>query len=276
MPAEKRCPRCGSIIPLLANACMRCHPQGHAGPPVEDQRFSVMRSGQQLKPVAAQPTRAPADVTSIHPGQRVWYCRIGGQTIGPVTSIDIRDAFSKGQIDGHASVGIQGKKDWFLIRALPQFSDLVTGIGPAPGPPGNPVRGGGLPPPASPQRTPAPVSIPAPAGRPSRASHRPLAAAPARASAAPFAAQPQLGPGFLLPPRPTNAARDDETMVVPPLPIPTGTAPAAAPAAGKATNELSFWQEEARRHRRLNVVLGILAGGLFVLSAALLGLLVSR
>lgn len=78
------------------------------------------------RPSAPRPPATPG-------ADRIWYCKIGGQTIGPVTAEDIRAAYAKGQINRDASVGIRGKKDWFSIRSLPEFADLVTGVGPRPG-----------------------------------------------------------------------------------------------------------------------------------------------
>lgn len=242
-----------------------------AGQGAEDIRFSVVKKGEPFQAAAmaaAAPVTPglPADVLSIGESAQVWYCRIGGQTIGPVTAAEIRGAFGKGQIDGQAAVGIQGKRDWFPIRALPQFSDLLTGIGPAPT--------------SRPLREPVPVaahSAPLP-GRQSAPPRRPMNLPPL--------AQPatSLAPGPLSTSTPamgavapiTSPDRDDKTEVVPPLP-PPGEIPGVQYVTPVPSRNLppppAVLLDEVRRLKRVAVILGVLAGVLFITTAALLGLL---
>lgn len=256
------------MIPHRASGCAHCDPQATA----EDLRFKVVKRGEPFHRAAAVSapvsTGLPADVRSIGEGAQVWYCRIGGQIIGPVTAEQIRGAFGKGQIDGHASVGIQGKKDWFPIRALPQFSNILTGIGPAPTarPRSAPVPGGaGLPGPQTAHQRAAPMNLPAPA-RPAAAMAAPMPPAPAPAALPPVLATRPVA----------SADRDDKTEIVPPLP-PPGLVPGAQYATPIPSRNLppplAVLQDEIKRYRRLAVILGIVSGVLFITTAALLGLL---
>ncbi|MFH2009585.1 MAG: DUF4339 domain-containing protein [bacterium] len=202
-------------------------------------------------------------------GERVWYCRIGGQIIGPVTSTDIRDAFSKGQIDGQATVGIQGKKDWFPIRSLPQFKDMITGIGRPPQARTLPVPvmgGASLPGPRADRRTPGPVNLP-------QSSSSPPPVPPSIPVSAPG---PMFLPAGLPAPAPLGQQRNDETQVVPPLPPPTALPSAQSLNPGSPGANNAALLDELGRVRRMALLFGILSGVLMIASAVLLGLLVSR
>ncbi len=252
MSQQNLCPRCNSVIPPLASGCVHCGP-----PAAVDMRFNVVKAGEPFhaaaNAMAPVSVGLPADVLTIGEGDQVWYCRIGGQNVGPVTAAEIRGAFAKGQIDGQASVGIQGKQDWFPIRSLPQFSDLLTGIGPAPT--SRPL----------PLQTPVAASLPLPKTAPqppAPANRRPLVRP---ANAAPVAPTPVASPN-----------RDDKTEIVPPLP-PPGPMPGAQYATPVPSRNLpppmAVLQDEIRRLRRLALILGFVAGALFIATAALLGLL---
>jgi GYF domain 2 len=247
---QNRCQRCNRVIPPLASGCVHCSPQTAAA----DMRFNVVKVGEPFAVAAPVSAGLPADVVTIGESAQVWYCRIGGQNVGPVTAADIRGAFAKGQINGQASVGIQGKQDWFPIRSLPQFSDILSGIRPAPTArplPAQPPAGIGLPPPqAAPRRAP-----PATAGPPPR----------------PGPAVDQNAP------RPISSPdRDDKTEIVPPLP-PPGPVPGAQYTTPIPSRNLppppAVLQDEIKRLQRLALILGIVAGALFITTAALLGLL---
>jgi len=266
---ENRCPRCNSVIPPQASGCAYCASQAVAA----ESRFNVVRRGQPFQAVAAAaapvPHGLPADVLSIGESAQVWYCRIGGQIIGPVTAPEIRGAFAKGQIDGQASVGIRGKKDWFPIRSLPQFSDILTGIGPAPTArplPAQAPAGAALPTPQTAHQRPAPLNLPPPA-RPE-----------------PDALTTQKKPA-VAPPAPSTAGassavhspdRDDKTEIVPPLP-PPGQVPGAQYSTPVPSRNLppplAVLQDDIKRLKRLALILGFVAGALFITTAALLGLL---
>lgn len=269
MSQQNRCPRCNSVIPPLASRCIHCAPQTTA----EDMRFNVVKKGQSIPAASAgaEPVSAglPADVLSIGESAQVWYCRIGGQIIGPVTAPEIRGAFGKGQIDGQAKVGIQGKQDWFPIRALPQFSNILTGIGPAPVSrplPAPALAGTGLPGPNQARQRPAPVPLPPPA-RPEPAT--PMAQHPP-------GARPAVPPIGGAPIPVTSPDRDDKTELVPPLP-PPGPVPGAQYATPVPSRNLpppqAVLQDEIKRLKRLALIMGIVAGVLFITTAALFGLL---
>jgi len=225
----------------------------HAPLSAEEQRYHVVRAG---AGAPATDGDLPASVRTLEESARVWYCKIGGQTVGPCLAADIRDAFSKGQIDGQASVGVQGYKAWYPIRSLPQFSHLVTGVRPAPS-----ARPG-----ASVVPAPLPtLGAPRPAGPAGPPLGGPSPSAPGSLPAAPGAHGLVPSPG---------SQRDDETLVVPPLP------PPALLGIGDHTGEvadprLRAYQAEVRSLRRLVWFFGLLAAGLALTSAALLGLLVS-
>lgn len=232
-----------------------------------DSRFNVVKTGQPFQAAAAAtaPVSAglPADVLSIGEDAAVWYCRIGGQTIGPVTAPQIRGAFAKGQIDGQASVGIQGKQDWFPIRSLPQFSDILTGIGPAPtARPRTPraAAGAALPGPQTAHPRRPPLILPPPA-QPDPPPRLPAPALPAAGGAPQPIASPE---------------REDKTEIVPPLP-PPGQVPGAQFVTPIPSRNLpppmAVMQDEILRLKRLALILGIVAGVLFITTAALLGLL---
>ncbi len=264
MSNQRTCPRCRSAIPPSASACARCGAEEADGP-----RFSVVKAGEPFAAAAAGaaaplvPT-LPPDVLDIGEGDQVWYCRIGGQIIGPVTAPQIRSAFSKGQIDGQASVGIRGKQDWFPIRSLPQFSDLLTGIGPAPRPALASL-------PASAPRLP-------PRGEPDGPS--PMGLPQASAPGPPGVPLEPISAGHELPSLPIKSPeREDKTEVVAPLP-PPGPVPGAqvhepGPSSGHSQSAAALLGE-IRRLRRLVLILGVLAASLFIAMAALLGLVAAR
>lgn len=269
MSQQKRCSRCNSVIPHKASECAYCASQAVA----PDSRFNVVRTGKPFRAsaAAAAPIRTglPADVLSIGESSQVWYCRIGGQIIGPVTAAEIRGAFAKGQIDGQASVGIQGKKDWFPIRSLPQFSDILTGIGPAPTArplPAQAPAGAALPSPQTAHQRPVPLNLPPPA--------RPDPVAPAAPK--PPALAPPAPPTAGAPAPIRSPDRDDKTEIVPPLP-PPGQVPGAQYSTPVPSRNLppplTVLQDDIRRLKRLALILGIVAGVLFITTAALLGLL---
>ncbi len=264
MNPERVCPHCRNPVPLLATECLFCRKPLGVNPPAEEPRYQVIRSGQ--PPVDA----VPEEVRRLDEQSRVYYCKLGGQTVGPVTAADIRDAFGKGQIDGQASVGIQGRKEWYPIRALPQFSQLITGVGPVPQTRPPAMQTGAAAPPA-----PAPWPAPGPAGPGPRTdagrASLPRPTPPPR----PGIEGPDWGnavaPMGLVP---SAAARNDETLVVAPLPSPALLQIGAS--TGQVVDpQLALWQKEVRSWRRLAYLFGILAGGLLLLCAALIGLLTS-
>lgn len=231
MNPERLCPRCKNPVPLLATECLFCKSPMGPNPPADEPRYQVLRAGNPPSDIV------PEEVRRLGEQSRVYYCKLGGQTVGPVTAADIREAFGKGQIDGQASVGIQGRKEWYPIRALPQFSQLITGVGPAP-----------------PSRPPA--GRPTPLPRPGAESGDPR----------PTAAQLGLFP--------SGTSRNDGTLVVAPLPSPALLQIGSS--TGQVVDpQLALWQQEVRSWRRLAYVFGILSGALLLLSAALIGLLTS-
>ncbi len=244
---DRTCPKCHRPIPVLATECMHCH----APLPAEEQRYHVVRAG-----APAADGDLPASVRTLEETARVWYCKIGGQTVGPCLAADIRDAFSKGQIDGQASVGVQGYKAWYPIRSLPQFSHLVTGVRPVPtARPGAAAAPAPLPTLGAP-RPGAPTG--SPLGGPGPSAPRPMPAAPGAQGLVPS----------------PNSQREDETLVVPPLP------PPALLGIGDHTGEVAdprvrAYQAEVRSLKRLVWFFGLLAAGLALAAAVLLGLLVS-
>lgn len=299
-------------MPPLASECVFCAPRAGAA---SDHPLGAVRaapvgngaSGGGGQGGAAGPvivsgkavgSQVPPEVRNLGEQSRVYYCKIGGQTVGPVTAADIRDAFSKGQIDGHASVGIQGRKEWFAIRALPQFSHLITGVGRAPssrstsglsgpeGPAGGPGIAHGMSPGpaprgASPRPMPPPSALPRPMPAPG-AALRPMPphGAPPRpsqvmpvATYAPSALSIQGLPG--LGNTSQGVLRNDETLVVPPLPHPALLAIGASTAQVRDP-QLEAWQKEVRSWRRRAIIFQILTGVLLIVTASLLGILLGR
>lgn len=261
MPQDRVCPYCHTPVAPLAEECPRCG----AGLPGAGPRYHVVRAnrpnaGPGAPRPASQPTAAPLPaatdlppgVTTINEMARVWYCKIGGQTVGPVLAEDIRTAFSKGRINGQASVGVQGYQAWYPIRSLPQFAHMITGVGPVPAPRG----------PA--QAQPAP-----------RIAAPPLAASPAPAHAsgpAPASPPAHAVPMELGRPSSPQTDRDDETLVVAPLPPPGWLA--VGDSTGQVTDpRLQSLSTEVGRLRKLVVTLAVLSGLLFVLSGILVALM---
>jgi hypothetical protein len=255
---------------LLAQACVQCGAPLTEPEPIEP-RYHVQRAGAQPSPAGgAAPDPAPGaglprDIPSLDESAQVWYCKIGGQTVGPCLAADIRDAFAKGQINGEASVGVRGHKAWYPIRSLPQFAQMITGVGLAPSPRAASLRPGpaGAPPPG-------PAAGTAAAGQGAGVAPGP-GAPPAPTSAC------QPAPGAAPPGRPTTSAtgqREDETLVVPPLPPPSlmevgnQTAQVHDPA-------VAAWRAEVAALRRKLWILGALTALLGLCSAVLLALLLS-
>ena len=261
MPAEKRCPTCQRVMPLLATECLYCRPPRPAptAPAADaEPRYSVIRSGNGAAG-RANGAPAPAAPASKRPVLRedeaAWYCRIGGQIIGPVTAFEIRDAFTKGQIDGEASIGVRGHKDWFPIKELPQFADLVT----------RPTLA-----------APGYAEPPRPAPRPAAAEPRDLIAPPApvalpRTRTPPPRPAAAPAPAPILPPRPVvPPGREDDTLVVTPLPPPgPGQTPDGSPAP-PSSGTLQAWQAEVKRLRGQVRLLLVVSGVLLSLSLVLL------
>lgn len=278
MNPERLCPNCRNPVPLLSAECLYCHRPLGPAQPAEEPRFQVVRAGQ---PVVDS---VPEEVRSLDEQSRVYYCKLGGQTVGPVTAADIREAFAKGQIDGQASVGIKGRKEWFPIRALPQFSHLITGVGPKPAPrapaappslptpPASAARSTGAPPsPASAARSAgAPPSPTGPRGDAARAlADRPTALPRPGGDGRRSAATPLPALSG-----PSSISRNDETLVVSPLPSPALLAIGGS--TGQLTDpQLAAWQREVRSWRRLAIIFGVLSGALVLLCAALVGVLAS-
>jgi hypothetical protein len=264
LPVAKRCPLCNRVMPLLATECLYCRPPVPAATPTdpgEEPRFSVIRRGLASRSGSGEGDTDQTRLPLMRENEAAWYCRIGGQIIGPVTAFAIRDAFSKGQIDSEASIGVRGQKDWFPIRSLPQFADLVTqpaipvplptsaAVGAAGSTASRPVES--LPP--EPRVVVSPAAMPAP--HPPRGGDGP--AAPAGRPA-------------------TTAAREDATLIVSPLPPPTFGSPPDASNGTSAPNALQVWQSEVKRLRRRVALLAITSGGLLVLALTFLGLWLSR
>jgi len=235
--------------------------------PIEP-RYHVQRAGGPASPAGgAAPGPAPGaglprDIPSLDESAQVWYCKIGGQTVGPCLAADIRDAFAKGQINGEASVGVRGHKAWYPIRSLPQFAQMITGVGLAPSP-------------RAPSQLPGPAGPPPPAaGAPASGGRPPPAPGPgAGAQASPFPSAPVATSEG----QPTPSAlgqREDATLVVPPLPPPSlmevgnRTAQVHDPA-------VAAWRAEVAALRRKLWILGALTALLALCSAALLALLLS-
>jgi hypothetical protein len=243
-------------MPLLATQCLYCRPPRPvtAAPAADaEPRYSVVRSGNGSagRPAAAAPARRPV----LRDEEVAWYCRIGGQIIGPVTAFEIRDAYTKGQIDGEASIGVRGHKDWYPIKELPQFADLVTR-----------------------PSAPTPVVPPRPAPAPPAAEPRDLMAAPAPAlprTRTPMPRPARAPPPAAAAPAPVaDSGREDDTLVVAPLPPPgPGQTPDGAPAPPTSATLLA-WQNEVRRLRGQVRLLLVVSGVLLTLAFVLVGLLV--
>jgi hypothetical protein len=225
-------------MPALASSCPFC------GLAPNEQRYSVVRAGQQAPQPKPRPAPAPSPANASTQ-DAVWYCRIGGQIVGPVSAPAIREAIAKGQIDGRASVGIKGRKEWFPLRSLPQFADLATGVG--------------RPPTARP-------------GAQSEATRNPPL--PFDAPPAPAAGPPGTAP--LIPAAPPEpGAREDETLVVDPLPL-TPEMVGHLDTGGAEIPNVSAWQTEIRRYRRIAIAFGVLSAILLSVCVVFIALYIGK
>jgi predicted Zn finger-like uncharacterized protein len=72
----------------------------------------------------ASESEAPAD----EPG---WHLAIGGETVGPLTELEVRERHAAGEIDRDTSVWQEGFEDWLPLGDVPTFSDLTESGGSA-------------------------------------------------------------------------------------------------------------------------------------------------